>query len=175
MGGVRRKKTRKNTTIKILRNCRKRKRTVKIGDKTMEQHWDHTKTLQQNMRSLGLAYDPNTSMKRRKKMVTKDGDGDETMEEKPVVNTAVIKEFEKQASNIVKHERHVSPDEAKFLMKLMKSHQEDYEKMCKDKRNTQQHTANQLRKKVEALLVHSLYPKYQEMFPELSTESMETV
>jgi len=173
MGGVRRKKTRKNTTIKILRGARKKRKPIKLGDKVMEKHWDHSKTLQQNMCALGLAYDPNTTKKKKK--LSTDGDGDEMeIEKQPSVKTAVVTEFEKQAANGKKFERHISPDEAKFLMKLMKTHKTNYDSMCKDKRNTYQHTANQLRRKCEGLLNSSLLSKYQEMFPDLCLEDMET-
>jgi len=184
---VRRKKSRKNATINILRNKRKRKNIVKpyIGDKTLEQHWDTKKTLQENMRELGLAYNPNTSQK-NKKLRKNDllqllMEGKEQMdvvkvEVKP--KTAVIEEFEKQAANGKKFERHISPDEAKFFLTLIKTHGTNYTGMSADKRNTYQHTANQLRHKCEGLLSSTLLQKYQEMFPELTSDAqqeMETI
>ena len=183
MGGVRRKKSRRNTTINILRKKRKAIKPY-IGNKVMEKYWDSKKTLQQNTRALGLAYDANSTIpivkkKRKRRKDLHCSDENKEMEiEKEEVNlllpfTPVITEFEKQAANGKKFERHISPDEAKFLLNLMKSHKTDYSKMCKDKRNMNQHTANQLRRKCEGLLGSSLLPKYKEMFPELTIDEME--
>ena len=176
MGGVRRKKSRKNATIKILRNTRKQKKTIKIGDKVLKEHWDEKKTLQQNMKDLGLAYNANSSiakLKQKQKQPCEEDENNE-MDVGDTVNSAVITEFEKQAKNGKKHERHISPDEAKFLMELMQKHRTNYEGMCRDKRNTYQHTAKKLQFKCEGLLNSPLYDKYKEIFPALVAEDMES-
>merc|ERR1712014_537792 len=125
------------------------------------------------MRDLGLAYNPNTSLPIRKKKMSKqdddvEGDGMEveTQRKEPQRKEPheVIMEFEKQSKCGKKHERHISPDEAKFLMDLIKTHKTNYNGMCKDKRNTYQHTAKKLQFKCESLLNHSLYEKYKSLF-----------
>ena len=180
MGGVRRKKSRKNATIKILRNTRKQKRSVKIEDKVLKEHWDQKKTLQQNLKDLGLAYNANSSiakLKQRTKPCEEEGDENEEemhTEETTTGTTAVIAAFEEQAKHGKKHERHISPDEAKFLMGLMKKHKTNYNAMCRDKLNTYQHTAKKLEFKCEGLLASPLYERYKNMFPELVEEKMET-
>merc|ERR1712150_142592 len=172
-GGVRRKKSRRNATIKILRN---QKKNIAIGDKVLKEHWDSSKTLKQNMKELGLAYDANSSIKelqKRKKPSDEEEGENKEMEIVEEVNTAVITEFEKEAKKITKHERHVSPDEAKFLMGLMKTHKTNYDNMCRDKRNTYQHTAKKLQFKCEGLVASSLYERYIVMFPDLVEKNME--
>merc|ERR1712113_199502 len=99
MGGVRRKKSRRNATIKILRNQRKNRKKVAIGDKVLKEHWDSSKTLKQNMKELGLAYDANSSIKelqKRKKPTDEEEEENKEMEVVEEVNTAVITEFEKE-------------------------------------------------------------------------------
>jgi len=184
-GGVRARKSRKNKTIKILKNTRKKKKVINpsIGDAVLKKHWNSSKTLQQNLKDIGLAYDSNDVIRipknkkiTRKDLLREDKEGVKQMEvEKPIINTAVIEAFEAQAANGKKLERHIPPGEAKFLMELMKKHGKDYKAMAKDKLNTYQHTANQIRRKCEGLLKSSLFTKYQEMYPELWTvETMDT-
>jgi len=176
MGGVRARKTRRARNIKILKNERKKKKLVKpaIGNEVLKQHWDEKKTLQQNMKDLGLAYDSNNAIpienirKINKKQRMKADDVEETMETEHEVNPAVITEFEKQAANGKQTERHISPDEAKFVMTFMKKHGTNYKKMSRDKLNTLQHTAKVIQRKCEALLKSTLYEKYQALYPELS-------
>lgn len=185
MGGVRKKKSRRQATIKITRNARKKKKLIKpaIGDAVLKKHWDNSKTLQQNLKHLGLAYDsnevikiPKNKRKTRKDLIHEDMEGEKVMEvEKDVPITDVIEEFEKRAANERKTERHIAPGEAKFVMELMKKHGKNYKAMFKDKRNTHQHTIAQLRRKCEGLLKSSLLPKYRDMFPDLAPEdTMET-
>ncbi|XP_057307970.1 nucleolar protein 16-like [Hydractinia symbiolongicarpus] len=186
MGGIRARKTRRRNTIKILKGTRKRKKTINpaIGDADLKKHWDNTKTLQQNLKGLGLAYDSNEVLRipknkkiTRKDILKEDREGASMEVEKPIiVNTAVIEAFEKKAANGKKLERHISPGEAKFLLELMKAHGSNYKAMSKDKRNTYQHTPKQLRRKCEGLLNSSLLPKYQELFPDLQAEeTMDTL
>jgi len=194
MPGVRRKKSRRNAVIKNLKGMRKRKKLVdpSIGDETLKKHWDKSKTLKQNMKHLGLAFNSNKSntsgMSKRKK-ITKKGmltqnlldDNGMVMDvvEEPI-NSAVIDEFSKQAANGKKTERHISPGEAKFFMELIQKHSTNYKAMARDKRNTYQHTPKQLQRKCEGLLTSSLLPKYKEMYPgilpdDVTTEEMESI
>merc|ERR1712141_942868 len=137
----------------------------------LKQHWNTNKTLQQNMNELGLAFNVNESIKKQQRRKPKDNDDDDDemvtadyQELKVVNNTAVIEEFERQAQIVKKCERHISPDEAKFLMSLMKDHWVcDYSGMCRDKRNTYQHTASKLKFKCEALIASPLYQRYKEL------------
>lgn len=186
MGGVRKKKSRRQATIKITKNARKKKKQIRpaLGDAVLKKHWDNSKTLQQNLKHLGIAYDPNEVIKilknkriTRKDLLRADAEGVKEMEvEKDVPITAVIEEFEKRAANGKETERHIAPGEAKFLFELMKKHGKNYKNMFKDKRNTHQHTIAQLRRKCEGLLKSSLLQKYREMFPDIApVEKMETV
>lgn len=188
MTGVRRKKSRKNTTIKITKGLRKKKKLIKpaVGDNILKQHWNDSKTLQQNMKHLGLAYDSNkpTGLTKKKKLTRKDmlkedlmADAGMKMEvEKEPINTTVIDEFTKQAANGKKTERHISPGEAKFLMDLIHTHSDNYKAMARDKRNKHQHTNKQLQRKCEGLLKSTLLGKYKEMYPGLlpDEEQMES-
>lgn len=191
MPGVRRKKSRRKAAIKITKGLRKKKKIIRpaIGDKTLNEHWDNSKTLQQNLKDLGLAYDPNSTVGIPRKRIVKrkdilrqnlldkaNQDGMEVEKIENTTNMAVIEEFTKQASNIQPKERHIAPGEAKFLMELMQKHADDYKSMVRDKRNTHQHTSNQLRRKCEGLLQSSLLSKYKTMYPGLlpEDETMET-
>merc|ERR1712142_494545 len=130
------------------------------------------------MTSLGLALNVNDNIKKKKVKVVEGEDEDmmeDVADEKVVVNRAVVEEYERQALEVKKCERHISPDEAKFLMTLMYTHECDYENMCKDKRNTYQHTASKLKFKCQALITSPLYDKYKELYPRLCTQDkMET-
>merc|ERR1739848_380778 len=133
------------------------------------------------MTSLGLALNVNHNIKKKKVKVLEGEDEEMENEEeaveddKVVVNRAVVEEYERQAREVKKCERHISPDEAKFLMTLMHTHHSDYDNMCKDKRNTYQHTASKLKFKCQALLTSPLYDRYKELYPHLChEETMET-
>merc|ERR1712168_328604 len=128
------------------------------------------------MTSLGLVLNVNENIKKKKAKVVEGEDEEmEEVEENVVVNRAVVEEYERRALEVKKCERHISPDEAKFLMTLMHTHNDDYDKMCKDKRNTYQHTASKLKYKCQALITSPLYDKYKELYPHLCTqENMET-
>ncbi|XP_002155670.1 nucleolar protein 16 [Hydra vulgaris] len=182
MGGknVRAKKSRRKATIKITKGARKKLKKPTIKDSTLQKHWDKSKTLHNNLKDLGLAYDSNAAIKINTGKKTKHSDvvkDTNKMEIDETLNKPVIKEFERQAANGMKMERHIAPGEAKFLMTLIKKHGTNYKAMAKDKDNTYQHTAKQLKRKCESLLKSSLLTKYQSMFPELTTsaEEMDTV
>lgn len=183
MTGVRRKKSRRNATIKNTKGMRKRKKVINpsIGDDTLKQHWDMSKTLQQNMKHLGLAFDSNKGTGVPKRMRKKDRLTQELLEqngmdveiEEEPINTAVVEEFSRQAANGQKTIRHIAPGEAQFLMELIKTHSDNYKAMARDKRNKYQHTAKQLQRKCEGILTSSQLPKYKEMFPGLLPEDQD--
>jgi len=188
MTGVRKKKSRRNAQIKNIKGMRKRKKVINpsIGDATLRQHWDTSKTLQQNMKHLGLAFDSNKAtpgLAREKKLKKKDflkqdlmAQNEMTMEvEKEPINTAVIDEFSKQAANGQKIERHIAPGEAKFVMELIQKHSTNYKAMARDKRNKYQHTPKQLQRKCEGLLKSNQLNKYKEMYPGLLPDDVETM
>merc|ERR1712183_1135130 len=87
------------------------------------------------MTSLGLALNVNDNIKKKKVKVVEGQDEDMeneevvVEEEKVVVNRAVLEEYERQALEVKKCERHISPDEAKFLMTLMHTHKSNYDNM----------------------------------------------
>ncbi|XP_068709843.1 nucleolar protein 16-like [Montipora capricornis] len=155
MTGVRRKKAQRkkrvNTTTPGLKRKKKDKK-LKVLNQTLQKNWDRKKTVKQNLRSLGLAYDANAALplpKRNKK--------DEKLQEVEHMEidkepTAVIKEFEEMAANEVKKERHIPPGEAQFVLGLIQDHGNNYKDMARDKRNYYQHTPKQLKRKCEAIL-----------------------
>lgn len=178
MVGVRGKKSRRLRKNDPTKAGRKKKKVVKpqVGNAVLKQHWDSKKTLKQNMKDLGLAFNPNDTAagnpkKKGKKQSGMEVDEEEeevpTMEEK-IVNTAVIDEFEVQASVTYKHERVIAEGEAKFLLALMKDHGTNYKAMARDKRNTYQHTMNHLKRKCQAFLKSPFYSKYTEKFPDIA-------
>jgi len=155
MAGVRRKKAQKKKRINTTKPGLKRKKKdkkVKVLNQTLRQNWDQKKTLKQNLRDLGLAFDANAAvpLPKRKAKNQKCQEVEEMEVDKEP--TAVIKEFEKMAADEVKIERHISPGEAQFLWQLIQAHGNNYKDMARDKRNYYQHTPNQLKRKCEAFL-----------------------
>merc|ERR1712096_187937 len=156
MGGVRARKSRRARANDPTSAGKKKRKFVKpsIGSKVLQSQWDKSKTLKQNLQSVGLAYNPNAKISlQNKKMGRKQTKQQDAMDVEAgksgeATNTTVIEAFEKQAAEgINKVERNIPPGEAQFLFSLINAHGSDYAKMARDKRNTYQHTANQLRRK----------------------------
>ncbi|XP_028390832.1 nucleolar protein 16-like [Dendronephthya gigantea] len=154
MAGVRRKQTQKkkrmNSTLTGRKRKSKNKKKVNIDSKAIRKTWDKSKTLKQNFKDLGLAYNVNNNMPVKNK-----GDGghlnSEAMDiDKP--RSSVVKELEEEASHGIKKEKHISPGETKFLWELIQDYGDNYEAMRRDKRNYYQHTAKQLRRKCTKFL-----------------------
>ncbi|XP_065052540.1 nucleolar protein 16-like [Rhopilema esculentum] len=165
MGGVRARKSRRNKIVNDTKVANKRKKrnfkVAKVTSKVIKDHWDDRKTLKQNFKSIGLAMDPNDACKKTtlkvKKISKKATDSDIAME---CEDTVVVQKLKEEASHISKKERLVSPGEAQFILTLRDDYGEDYKAMARDKRNYQQHTPNQLRRKFEAFFRSSYYKKY---------------
>eukprot|EP00794_Sanderia_malayensis_P005568 gene5568-6256_t len=154
MGGVRARKSRRNKIVNRTKVGKKRKSKVPvIQSTTIRDKWDAKRTVKQNLKSMGIAFDPNNpSMLHTKKRV-----GDKMqVDSEP---TDVIKGFEKEAAMTSKSERHISPGEAQFIMSLAKDYGTDYKAMAKDKRNFMQHTPKQLGRKCEAFFKSSYHEK----------------
>ncbi|XP_028517867.1 nucleolar protein 16 isoform X2 [Exaiptasia diaphana] len=150
MTGVRARKSRRNKRANTTRPAQKKKKIkkkIKIQNKTIQKHWDHSKTMKQNFKDLGLSCDVNMSMPVIKKKKT---EGEETMEVDST--TSVVQEFEQLAQTEEKKERHISPGEAQFVWNLIQKHGNDYKAMARDKMNIYQHTTNQIKRKCEAFL-----------------------
>lgn len=135
-----------------------------IGSEILKSHWDSSKTVKQNLKTMGVAFDPNDPvkagfMKKQKKNLESSGDEEMTVDTKP---TEAVLELEDEASMGIKKERHTSPGEAKFILSLSQDFGTNYKAMVKDKRNYMQHTAKQLKRKFEAFFESSYYKKYTE-------------
>lgn len=122
-----------------------------MDSKAIRKTWDKSKTLKQNFKDIGLAYNVNNSMP-VKNTGDKSISSSEAMEVDKQPRNSVVKELEQEASHGAKTEKHISPGEAKFLWELIRDHGDNYEAMKRDKRNYYQHTAKQLRRKCTKFL-----------------------
>ncbi|XP_031573512.1 nucleolar protein 16-like [Actinia tenebrosa] len=155
MTGVRARRSRRNKKVNTTKPAKKRrnkqKKTLKIANKTIQKHWDESKTLKQNFKDLGLACDVNKSLPLVKKKNKSENEEVEKMDtENP---TQVVQELEMQASNSEdKTERRIAPGEARFIWNLIQKYGNDFKAMARDKSNIYQHTPNQLKRKYEGFL-----------------------
>ncbi|KAK3714539.1 hypothetical protein QZH41_014210, partial [Actinostola sp. cb2023] len=118
--------------------------------KTISQHWDHTRTMKQNFKDLGLSCDVNMTIPVvKKKNKTESNDEEKMQVETP---TPVVQEFEQLALLEEKTERRIAPGEAQFVWKLIQKYGDNYKAMARDKTNAYQHTANQIKRKCEGFL-----------------------
>eukprot|EP00128_Syssomonas_multiformis_P006033 Colp12_sorted_trinity150504_noHs@26363 len=138
-----------NTRKKGTQN--KHFRKVVIKDETIAKQWDKGLTLKQNFEKMGLAFDPNAG----KAKINKSAE-DEEMEESPKEPTALVKELEEKAAQVVKIVTTPSEGQAKFVQQLIAKHGTDYKAMSRDlKLNTYQHTAKKLKAMCEKFLGES--------------------
>ena len=114
---------------------------LKIADKTVRQHWDHSISPARNLANLGLLAKPNDDLKNvdpTQKLEAKDVD--------------VVELFDIPDSDELREQKRqkrcpLNADDQKYIAKCMAKYGDDYGKAFRDiKINVMQYTENQLRK-----------------------------
>jgi len=128
------------------------RRRAEIQVPAIKKAWEHGKTLQENMKKIGLAFDPNNIRelkKRRYQAQTIEVEDVKPQKEAPEI-ISVIEEMELQAAVPEKEKKfRVSEVEAEWCEKMLNLYGEDYKKMSKDRMlNLDQLTHQQCRNKI---------------------------
>jgi nucleolar protein 16 len=180
MVSVRRRRANKNPNSKVSRRSRVVKKAV-IVEPTLENHWNRSRTLEQNFNTVGLVNHVNDDIGKRttsvklqdwnwkRRELVKNGqlDGFDSDEEifkelgsifqhQPTETKEAALEFEKKAmemaARIVKQEKVLTEHERDYIQKLVNKWGDDYDRMFMDiKLNVRQLTANQLEKMAQKL------------------------
>ncbi|XP_065887431.1 nucleolar protein 16-like [Dysidea avara] len=135
-GGIRSRKSKRK--VNPANYVKKRKNKTKLPPKVMKdvkEKWDHKKSLKQNLQSLNLVYSP-----------------DEMLHGTATEPVAMEEELIPKATHKIPKSTpddkspHITPNKAQFISAMISDHQDNYEKMARDKRNIYQLSAGQLRK-----------------------------
>ncbi|XP_075221391.1 nucleolar protein 16 [Lycorma delicatula] len=146
----RKKKYKYNVNRKRMRN--KLQKTPSIKCDQVNKEWERHKTVRQNLRSMGLAYDPNLAI-RIPKTVIKPLE-DEKLEEKPrppriPKKIHVAQALEEDANAPREKTFRLPKSQVQWLSYLLNKYGEDYKAMSRDDKNYYQETWKQLRAKVK--------------------------
>ena len=117
--------------------------TLKIADKNLREHWDHSKSPAANMASLGLVSKPGSIDPSTKNNAPGESNNDTN------AAPSIVELFDIPESDDLGKKKQISlsDDDQKYMAKCMKKHGDDYAKMFRDiKTNNMQYTETQLRK-----------------------------
>ncbi|XP_029046411.1 nucleolar protein 16 [Osmia bicornis bicornis] len=153
----RRKKFRMNVNRKRLRNKLQKLPTIKC--KQLKDSWEVTKSTRTNLKQMGLAYDPNETLKvssNKEQLVEKFkvedlenvSKKDEDVEMTPV-KVHVSEELEAEAKAPRRRMFKLPNSQVNFLTYLLDKYGEDYKAMARDKKNYDQLTWKQIRAKIK--------------------------
>ncbi|KAI4471091.1 hypothetical protein MML48_1g19249 [Holotrichia oblita] len=152
----RRKKVyRHNVNRKRLRN--KLHKVGNIECKEIKQAWDRNKSVQINLKEMGLSYDPNQTIKipnnkkqLKTKIITTSSEWiEEEIEEVEIPKKHVAEELEKDAKAPRVKLFRLPKGQVEWITYLMDKYGNDFKAMVKDKRNYNQETWKQLRAKIK--------------------------
>ncbi|XP_069140973.1 uncharacterized protein [Argopecten irradians] len=124
--------------------------------KQIKNAWDSTRSVKENMQQMGLATDPNKTLKIPK---TKDsfvtsipGSSKKTAEKQEVtpVKQHVALELEAEANIPQKRRLRLSEPETRYCIYMMEKYGEDYKAMARDLKNYYQDTPKQIKNKIKA-------------------------
>lgn len=134
----------------------KSKKMPTIECKQIKNAWDSTRSVKENMQQMGLATDPNKTLKIPK---TKDsfvtsipGSSKKTEEKQEVtpVKQHVALELEAEANIPQKRRLRLSEPETRYCIYMMEKYGEDYKAMARDLKNYYQDTPKQIKNKIKA-------------------------
>uniref|UniRef100_W5N3J2 Nucleolar protein 16 n=1 Tax=Lepisosteus oculatus TaxID=7918 RepID=W5N3J2_LEPOC len=116
--------------------------------------WDDKKSVTQNLKEMGLAFDPNRSLPIQKAKVTAVEAGVSEAHSTTVKKPYVLNELAAEASLPSKNTRTLSSDMIEYVQYMIQQHNDNYKEMAKDEKNYYQDTPKQIKRKVE------LYRRY---------------
>ncbi|XP_041948603.1 nucleolar protein 16 [Alosa pseudoharengus] len=135
---------------KKLRTKLRRKLAPTIECAQIRNAWDDRKTVQQNLREMGLQHDTKTVLPIRQPKLTNteamDVEPDELLIKKPYV----IKDMEAQASIPSQSSKTLSRDLIEYAQHMLREHGDgNYKAMARDEKNYYQDTPKQIKRKIE--------------------------
>ncbi|XP_036378842.1 nucleolar protein 16 [Megalops cyprinoides] len=143
----RRKKYDYNKNKKKLKKQFKKKAAPRIECPQIRNAWNDKKSVAQNLKDMGLAFDPNLALPLRKNKVP-GADAEET--EAPLVRKPyVIKGLEEEANLPTKDTKSLSRDIIEYVQYMIKEHNDNYKAMARDEKNYYQDTPKQIKRKVD--------------------------
>ncbi|XP_072394596.1 nucleolar protein 16 [Diabrotica undecimpunctata] len=153
-----RKRYMHNVNRKRLRN--KLFKEENIGCKEVKLSWESKKSIQTNLKEMGLSYDPNKTIKipKTKKQIksvlsTEDNSTMEDVEEAlPAPKSHVVETLEEDAKAPRERKFRLPKNQVEWLSYLLEKYGNDYKAMEKDKKNYNQETWKQLRRKIKRFM-----------------------
>jgi len=162
MGVAQRKRTKRKVTIRIKKPKLARKIDIGTLDPRIKKLWDTKKTLHENYKAIGIAYEYN-NIKPLQDVLQRALEGDEFAGEEEEIQAQFHMESKKPETPFddffptppeqPKREPRLSEDERSYYKALIKKHGSNYKAMSTDiKVNNYQHTAKTCKKKCELYL-----------------------
>ncbi|KAJ8924831.1 hypothetical protein NQ315_000985 [Exocentrus adspersus] len=169
----RRKIYRHNVNRKRLRN--KIYSVGNIACKEIKEAWERTKSVETNLKEMGLSYDPNktleipnTKKEFKASLLSNENDWEETtVEEEPTQPISsklhVAEALEADAKAPRERRFQLPKGQVEWITYLMKKYGKDYKAMARDKKNYNQETWKQIRQKIRRFrTIPAQYKKYLE-------------
>ncbi|KAJ8385414.1 hypothetical protein AAFF_G00189400 [Aldrovandia affinis] len=147
----RRKKYDYNKDRKKLKRKFKKAAAPRIECRQIRHAWNEKRSAAQNLKDMGLAFDPNTTLPVRKPMPQVPGSEEEEAEvpQPLVIKPYVIKDMEAEANIPGKDTKSLSTDTIEYVQYMIKEHNDNYKAMARDEKNYYQDTPKQIRRKAE--------------------------
>ncbi|KPP64388.1 hypothetical protein Z043_117270 [Scleropages formosus] len=152
-----------NVNRKKLKQKLQKKAAPRIECPQIRNAWNDKKTVAQNLKEMGLSFDPNSSIPLPRKKIP----GVATEEKKTPVSVKkpyVVKELEEEANVPRENKLTVSRDLAEYVQHMIREHNDDYKAMARDEKNYYQDTPKQIKRKVD--LYKHCHPKEYAAFME---------
>ena len=131
------------------REWKNSKKLPAIECKQIKKAWNSKKSIQQNMRLMGLSMDPNITLRipTTKELLTGES-SKENKKKKPMIQTNVVAELEEEANIPLAKTLQFSEPEVRYCVHMIEKYGEDYKAMAKDRRNYYQDTPKQIKRKI---------------------------
>nr|CAB3264403.1 nucleolar protein 16 [Phallusia mammillata] len=135
---------------KQLRRKEKKQKSTNIACKEIRNSWDASKTLQQNMKEMGLAFNANKALPIPRKLPLPKIIQNCDLETKSAVKKPeVLKAMEMEVELGEKEKQLRLPsDDVQFCTYMLDKYKENYKGMCRDRKNVFQLTPKQIRDKI---------------------------
>eukprot|EP00088_Acartia_fossae_P007193 TRINITY_DN13349_c0_g1_i1.p1 TRINITY_DN13349_c0_g1~~TRINITY_DN13349_c0_g1_i1.p1 ORF type:complete len:181 (+),score=23.26 TRINITY_DN13349_c0_g1_i1:107-649(+) len=128
------------------------KHNVKVADPILKENWDHRKSVKENMKQLGVAFDANKSVSRisnpRNKFKVTDIEADKEV----VSDVSVVAQLEAVAAVEKPPAFRFSLDQVKWISDMMDKHKLNFKAMARDPMNHYQETPKAIEKKIRKFM-----------------------
>ncbi|XP_077403671.1 nucleolar protein 16 [Vanacampus margaritifer] len=146
------KKSKRNTfnynqDRKKLKKKFNKKANPRIENKQIREAWDQSKSMDRNLKDMGLVSDPNRSfpIKRESLLGLRK---ERTAPAHPVIKPYVVNQMEVEANLPMKDTKTLSTDLIEYAQHMIREHKEDYKAMARDEKNYYQDTPKQIKRKI---------------------------